>query len=362
MYQPFAAKLYAGLEALSTMPRIPSSRTIQGEFALIEAIRKRAARAGGRGGAVRLGIGDDCAVLRPKAGHEICVTTDFSLEGVHFRRDLHPAQSVGHRCLARGLSDLAAMGAEPMGIFLSLAVPARTPARWVDGFLDGLLTLAAQHGVALAGGDTAQSPDRIVADIVAVGQLPAGTARLRSGARAGDIVYVTGALGGSAAELLALMRSPGRFRGLAGAAAGHPHLYPEPRVAVGRRLRTLAHAMIDISDGLSTDLTHLCDASGLAAVMDAAALPIHPLARAAEQSGLAESAIDLALHGGEDYELLFTAAPSVRIPRRIAGVPVHRIGTMGQRARRQPQLTLRGSDGRATPLKRAGWEHFQAKK
>ncbi|MGC2635870.1 MAG: thiamine-phosphate kinase [Acidobacteriaceae bacterium] len=362
MYQPFAAKLYAGLEALSTMSRIPSSRTIAGELALIEAMRKRAARAGGRGGAVRLGIGDDCAVLRPKAGCEICVTTDFSLEGVHFRRDQHAAQSVGHRCLARGLSDLAAMGAEPMGIFLSLALPARTPARWVEGFLDGLLALAARHGVALAGGDTAQSPSLIAADIVAVGQLPAGSARLRSGARAGDIVYVTGAPGGSAAELLALMRSPGRFRGLKSATPGHPQLYPEPRVAVGRRLRTLAHAMIDISDGLSTDLTHLCRASRLAAVIEEEALPVHPLACAAEKSGVAESAIDLALHGGEDYELLFTAAPSVRIPRRIAGVPVHAIGTMVKPARRHALVTLRGPDGKATPLEPAGWEHFRAKK
>jgi thiamine-monophosphate kinase len=120
--------------------------------------------------------------------------------------------------------------------------------------------------------------------------------------------------------------------------------------------------MIDISDGLSTDLTHLCNASGLAAVIEAAALPIHPLALAAERSGLAESAIDLALHGGEDYELLFTAAPKVRIPRRIAGVRIHAIGAMVKPARRQALVTLRGRDGKATPLEPKGWEHFRTKK
>ncbi len=156
-------------EALRTLPRTP------GELALIQAIRRQAGRLPAPAG-LRLGIGDDCAILRPRAGHEICVTTDFTLEGVHFRRDWHPPESVGHRCLARGLSDLAAMGATPIAVFLSIALPARLPSGWLDRFLRGFLALAARHRAPLAGGDTAASASgTIAADIVAIGELPAGT-------------------------------------------------------------------------------------------------------------------------------------------------------------------------------------------
>lgn len=345
------------------MPRSAPSQTLPGEIALIQAIRRKAAKAGHSGG-LRMGIGDDCAVLRPRAGYEICVTTDFSLEGVHFRRDWHPPQSAGHRCLARGLSDLAAMGAEPLAVFLSLAVPADLPRRWLDGFLSGLLALAGEYRVPLAGGDTAQSSapslrhqGLVAADIVAIGQLPRGSARLRSEARAGDTLYVTGALGGAAAELLELRRHPAEYRSLQHAEPGHPHLYPRPRVATGRKLLRVAHAMIDISDGLSTDLTHLCQESNLGAVIDEAALPIHVLARRLSRSQA--DALQLALHGGEDYELLFTASPSTRIPARIAGVPVHRIGVMRRLAARAPFIVLNTSAGSKIPVRPAGWKHFR---
>lgn len=328
-----------------------TTRTIPGELALIEVIRRRAATTGTS--ALRMGIGDDCAVLRPRAGYEICVTTDFSLEGRHFRREWHAPQSAGHRCLARGLSDLAAMGAEPIAVFLSLAVPARTPAAWVDGFLDGLLALARKYSVPLAGGDTAEAPDRIAADMLAVGQVPAGTARMRSGARAGDAIYVTGTLGGAAAELALLAQRPAHFRKVTRAVAGHPHLFPEPRLAVGRRLRSIATAMIDLSDGLSTDLTHLCRASAVAAEIAESALPIHPLARASKE------ALSFALNGGEDYELLFTAAPKTRVPRTIAGVPITRIGTVVQPQRRRPVIMMQMPSGQPVAVKAAGWEHFR---
>ena len=147
------------------------------------------------------GIGDDCAVLPLPRGHEALVTTDFSLEGVHFRREWHPPDSVGHRCLARGLSDIAAMGGIPRAAFLSLALPPELPQSWVDRFIAGLLKLAAQFSVPLAGGDTAQSPDGILADIVVLGSVPAGKAILRSGARPGDFLYVTGTLGSAVAAL-----------------------------------------------------------------------------------------------------------------------------------------------------------------
>src|SRR5580692_3464467 len=170
----------------------PTMKTKMGELALIERIRSRGA-GGVRGmGHVVLGIGDDCAILRPPKGHEIVVTTDFTLEGQHFRRDWHPPESVGHRALARGLSDLAAMGARPLAAFLSLALPGemlatREGRRWVDRFFGGLRGLAEQYGVPLAGGDTAESPCGLVlADIVLTGSAPAGRALRRSGAKAGD--------------------------------------------------------------------------------------------------------------------------------------------------------------------------------
>ena len=336
------------------------SRKIPGELALIDAIRGHAQGAVAASRAVRLGIGDDCAVLRPKTGCEICVTTDFSLEDRHFRRAWHPPESVGHRCLARGLSDLAAMGAEPLAVFLSLAIPARLPAAWVERFLDGFLALARKHHVPLAGGDTAESPaiarnrnGAILADIVAVGQVPPGQALLRSGARPGDRIYVTGTLGGAAAELAVLGRNPAKFRRLTHAGAGHPHLFPQPRVAAGARLRRLASAAIDVSDGLSTDLTHLCEESGVAAEIEQAALPVDPLARR-QQNG-----VGLALHGGEDYELLFTARPSVRVPQKIAGIPVSEIGSIRRRAVRRGQITLQTADGKEIPVMPGGWEHLR---
>jgi thiamine-monophosphate kinase len=346
--------LFAGQSKVKA--RSPS-HTIPGERALIEAIRRQASRGLASSRAVRLGIGDDCAILRPKPGYEICVTTDFTLENRHFRRAWHPPESVGHRCLARGLSDLAAMGAEPLAVFLSLAIPARLPASWLDRFMKGLLALAKRHNVALAGGDTTESPGSagglIAADIVAVGQTPGGKALLRSGARSGDRIYVTGTLGGAAAELTLLQKNPRRFAKITEAESPHPHLYPEPHLAVGRRLRGLASAAIDLSDGLSTDLTHLCEASGVAAVIDQAALPVDFLA----QQGTAS--VRHALHGGEDYELLFTAPPGTRIPRKIAGVPVCGIGVIRPRSRKATQITLRLPDGKDLALAAAGWEHFR---
>lgn len=319
-----------------------------GELALIQHIRQRAKQ---RGGAVKLGIGDDCAVLRPSAGHDILVTTDFSLEGRHFRREWHSAASAGHRCLARGLSDLAAMGARPMAVFLSLALPAglsKTAAgrKWIDGFLAGLIALADTTGTPLAGGDTAAAPgDAVLADIVLLGSAPRGSEMRRSGARPGDFLFVTGALGGSAAELAALSAAPHRFR-RAIADSTHPHLFPVPRLAAGQRLRRLATAAIDLSDGLSTDLRHLCDESAVGAVVDAAALPIHPLARASA------SPLNDALDGGEDYELLFTASATARVPKRIGGVAVTRIGEIT----RERKILLQQA-GKNRPLPAAGWEH-----
>ncbi len=308
------------------------------EKLLVERIRRAA---GERGLHVGQGIGDDCAVLPLPRGHEALVTTDFSLEDVHFRREWHPPDSVGHRCLARGLSDIAAMGGIPRAAFLSLALPAELPQSWVDKFVAGLLKLAARFSVPLAGGDTAQSPAGILADIVVLGSVPAGKAVLRSGARPGDFLYVTGSLGAAVAALNQL-RGGKKLR-----PRSHPkHFYPEPRVAVGQFLREkkLASAMIDISDGLSTDLGHICEESGVGAVVYAEALPAE-----GGKNGLV-----LALHGGDEYELLFTAPPNRRVPKQIAGVPITRIGEILS----GKQMRLATADGKTQPLKPAGWEHF----
>jgi len=318
------------------------------EKALIRRIRRQVKPSGSL---VRTGIGDDAAVLACPAGFEVLLTTDFSLEGVHFRREWHPPDSVGYRCLTRGLSDIAAMGGEPTAAFLSLALPADLPQSWVNGFMRGLLRLARKYNVPLAGGDTAESPAGVLADIVVVGQVPAGKALLRSGARAGDSVYVTGELGLSAATLYRLRQGATTALGPKGKprqGAYDPHFYPQPRIAVGRwlRERRLATAAIDVSDGLSTDLGHICEESSVGALVYEAAIP--------RQSGSPTSSLHYALHGGEDYELLFTAPKTRPIPSRIAGVRVTRIGEII----RGREMWLVDSHGQRKPLAPRGWEHF----
>lgn len=328
-----------------------------GELALLRTIRSRSADLARHGDSrVRLGIGDDCALLRPRAGEELAVTTDLSIEGRHFRLDWHPPESVGHRTFARGLSDLAAMGAKPVAAFLSLGLPkelvvaAEDSRAWVDRFLDGLLKLAAEHDVPLAGGDLAESPVA-VADIVLTGSVRRGKALLRSGAEPGDRIYVTGALGGAAAEFVALSASPERFARKTSASENAPHLYPQPRVAQGMwlRKRGLASAAMDLSDGLSTDLDHLCEESQVAAEIEAGSLPIAPGAT-----------LDAALHGGEDYELLFTAPKSAKVPRTIDGVPITAIGRVLRRKVGQPRVAIATETG-SEPLEPHGWEHFSVK-
>ncbi len=315
------------------------------ERKLIERIAQ-ASRARGGSKLIATGIGDDCAVLRLPEGHELLVTTDFSLEGVHFRREWHPADAVGHRCLTRGLSDIAAMGGEPLAAFLSLALPSDLPQRWADQFMKGMLALARRFGVTLAGGDTAQSPGGVLADITVLGSVPAGQAILRSGARPGDGIFVTGELGAPVALLEQMFANPKRkFR----AAAFPAHFYPEPRIAVARQLRTkkLATAMIDISDGLSTDLRHICESSGVGATIIERALPIASLGRH-------EVERRHALHGGDEYQLLFTAAPARRVAKEIAGVSITRIGYINE----GHEIVIEHENGDTTELEAGGWEHF----
>ena len=315
------------------------------ERKLIDRIRGLAGTSLNRG--VVLGIGDDCAVLSPTNGSQILVTTDFSIEDVHFRQAWHPATSVGHRCLTRGLSDIAAMGGSPIACFLSLGLPSRLPKIWPDDFLRGLRSLAKKYKVQLAGGDISAA-QKIIADIVVVGEVPAGTAVRRSGASPGDRIYVTGSLGGSAAVLHQLMAGK-KVR----AAKSSAHFYPQPRLEVGQwlRRRGTATAMIDLSDGLSVDLAHICRESRVSARIVAAQLPI---AR--------HASLELALHGGEDYELLFTARPGAKLPTRIAGVTITEIGKILNPANYSSAIQILGENGRVRRLAQRGWEHFAKKR
>ena len=314
---------------------------IASEKKLIESIRRLASRSGNR--AVVQGIGDDCAVVRVSPGHELLVTTDFSIEDVHFRRKWHPARSVGHRCLARGLSDIAAMGGEPLACFLSLGLPAKLPQRWADEFLEGLVRLAKRHGVQLAGGDISAAP-KITTDIVLTGQVPTGKAVLRSGARPGDLIYVTGELGASTAALNQLFAGR-RLKAL----PSSRHFFPEPRLEVGSWLhhRGLAAAMIDLSDGLSIDLGHICEESRVSALIDSRQIPIAP-----------NATLQLALHGGEDYELLFTAPRSAKIPASIHGVKVTHMGSVTRKDYRSA-IKILDDNGKQRTLRPLGWQHFR---
>jgi thiamine-monophosphate kinase len=263
---------------------------------------RRAASATARSEIVK-GIGDDCAVVRPRANEDLVFTTDFVLEGRHFTLDTHKPAEVGHKALARSLSDLAAMGSDPVFCLVSLALPATVAANWIDRFYRGLLALAAKYRVALAGGDLARFPS-VVADVICCGRVPRGKALTRNGARGNDLIYVTGELGGSAHG----------FASRKGA-SWRRHIAPEPRIDAGIALRRLGiSACMDLSDGLSLDLRRLCLESGISAELDGTL----PVARGAT--------LENALHGGEDYELLFTAPPSRRVPSSVAGVKITRIG------------------------------------
>lgn len=312
------------------------------ERALIAHIR-RLAQSVSAGGVIQ-GIADDCAILRLSTGYELLVTTDLCVEDVHFRQAWHPAVAVGHRCLARGLSDIAAMGGEPLACFLSLGFPEDLSQAWANNFLRGLLRLAKGFRIQLAGGDISAAP-KITADIVVTGQVPKGKAILRSGARPGDRIYVTGSLGASAATLKQLFTGkklkPER---------SNPHFYPMPRIEVGSWLlkNGVASAMVDLSDGISVDLAHICEESGVTAIVTANKLPI---GKGAD--------LELALHGGEDYELLFTAPSRAKIPAQIAGVEITEIGKIGNLTDYSSAIQILVDNGKVRPLPQRGWQHFR---
>ncbi|HEV2351191.1 MAG TPA: thiamine-phosphate kinase [Terriglobia bacterium] len=333
-----------------------------------EFIRWLQRRTAGRTSGVRLGIGDDAALVEPRPGGELILTSDLSIEGVHFLTRLHPPRAVGHRALARSLSDNAAMGGTPRYALISLAISRRTTQAWLKVFYAGLFALARRFAVTVVGGDTAVVSGATSVDVTAVGEVEKGKAILRSGARPGDQLFVSGRLGLSALGLRSLRARAKRARdgknlfapGLLGrysSLAIQSHFYPEPRCQLGRFLgeRNLATALIDLSDGLSSDLTRLCQASGVGARLWADSIPAPDQSLRHGLSG--KQALHLALHGGEDYELLFTvpARQARQIPSTYGGVPLHHIGEI----RRGKAILLELPGGKEITLRPAGYDHFK---
>jgi thiamine-monophosphate kinase len=290
-----------------------------------------------------LGVGDDCALLRPNAGLELALTTDMLVEGRHFAAGAEP-RALGHKALAVNLSDLAAMGAAARWALLAIGLPA-ADGDWLERFAAGFFTLAERHGVELIGGDTTRS-DRLTITVSAIGELPAGLALYRSGARAGDDIWVSGELGGAALALK------------------HPQIaeaalrlhQPEPRLELGERLRGLAHAAIDVSDGLVGDLRHILERSQVTAVVDYERIPRPAALRALKNDALERDCI---LSGGDDYELLFTAPAKARDALQALSqelsIALTRIGTIG---RGKPQLAVQDARGEPVPY-RAAYDHFR---
>ena len=335
---------------------------MRSEFDFINALRQRVASSSQ---SIVTGLGDDAAVFRSSPGKETVVSTDLLVENIDFRRTTTPPYLLGHKALAVSLSDLAAMGSRPLWALVSIGIPEDVwQTDFVDRFYDGWLDLANRYGVHLIGGDTSRTNEHIVIDSIAIGECSAGMAVKRTGASPGDQIFVTGSLGAAAAGLRLIERGAHLAEQNLGDEDSQKldhvllrQLRPEPRVGWGIVLpeERLATAMIDLSDGLSSDINHLCEASNVGALIDASLLPIDE--RVVELCGRrALDPLQLALHGGEDFELLFTVKPEnvARLPRKVDGVEIKRIGEV-----------TRAGDGvkisegtRIWDLKPGGWKHF----
>lgn len=317
-----------------------------GEFELIARFFERPVRRS------PLGVGDDCALLQPRPGMQLAVSTDLLVEGRHFLSTVDPAR-LGHKALAVNLSDLAACGAEPLAFTLALSLP-QVDERWLAAFARGMFALADAHGCELVGGDTTRGP--LAIDVTVFGEVPAGQALLRSGARPGDELWVSGTLGDARLALEAFRGTVSLPQAVLDAARTRLEL-PEPRVALGMALRGIASAAIDVSDGLLGDLRHVLERSGVGATVDAAVAP-SLLAAAPVLGWPSERVSDFVLAGGDDYELAF-AAPAqrraaVEAAAAQAGVRVCRIG----RVEAEPGLRVLGPDGRPLARDFASFDHF----
>jgi thiamine-monophosphate kinase len=327
-----------------------------GESEIISRIRRRALT----NDRVRVGIGDDAAVISAGGATDLIACSDLMVEGVHFRREWGEPGLIGHKALAVTLSDVAAMGGEAKFAMVSIALPHGLPPGFVDQVFQGIFDLADSQGVSIVGGDTSSSRDSLFIDTSVIGECAAGKAITRAGARAGDSIYVTGALGASSLGLMLLERGV-RLRDCdddpAARRALIRHLAPRPRLEAGRTIgeKGLATAMIDISDGLSTDMWHILSESRCGAVIQGAALPIHESVLPARAFGF--DPLSLALNGGEEYELLFTVRPEDC--RRVAevsnalGIPITRVGEIVAGGGLQLER-----DGALEPVEASGYEHM----
>ena len=331
-----------------------------GEFELIDRFFKQPAQARGASSTVPLGIGDDCALLRPSPGMELAISTDMLVEGRHFFPDMDPG-ALGHKALAVNLSDLAAMGAEPLGFTLALALSDERArdADWLEAFSGGLLALSETLECPLVGGDTTAGPLNIC--VTVFGQVPARQALRRDGARAGDDVWVSGTLGDARLALGAL-RGDWALPPEVLASARQRLERPTPRVSLGRALRGIAHAAADVSDGLAGDLGHILRASSVGACLDAESVLSLVATRAHFHS--VDSVLntpkwlDIVLRGGDDYELVFTAPPTARVAIQSAGAraatPVTRVGQIEA----TQGLRLLEANGRAASVAAHAFDHF----
>jgi thiamine-monophosphate kinase len=305
-----------------------------GEGGLIRHIREQF---GAKAGELTVGIGDDAAVIDIPRGYSLVFCSDLVAENSHFIRDLHPSESVSYKAVAANVSDVAAMGGIATHFLISLATPPALDWTWIEGFFRGVEDACRQFEVMLAGGDSSAS-DRIFADVSMIGRVKAGQAVRRSGAKPGDTVYVTGKLGSSALGLERLKA------GNSDDPAAKRHLYPEPRYKIGPAVAGQAHAMIDISDGFSTDLTHVLEESKASARIYKDRLPAWP--------GAPDHHV---LHGGEEYELIIAGPPD--LPSMIEGIPLTPVGEIIESEMENQAFLIEGT--RESVLRPQGWQHFK---
>jgi thiamine-monophosphate kinase len=347
---------------------------MKSEFEFIKRIRAAAARHSISSNDLICGIGDDTAIIGEHEGRETLITTDLLVEDVDFKLGYAPPHSIGHKALAVSLSDIAAMGGAPRYSLLTLGIPYQSSEfgvrsseseKFWDEFFEGYFALAEKCGVALVGGDISSTPGGLVIDSMVIGHCQKGQAVRRSGARVGDSIYITGEIGASAAGLELLRRGERMNEGTGNHAqkALRAHLMPEAQIEFGRKVgeSSLAHAMIDVSDGLAQDLAHICEESRVKAVIDYEAVPVADELRLATESR--DAAFMLAISGGEDYELLLTAGQQAEADlmeiSRACQVRLTRIGetTAISEAGFEPTLRLR-RDGRLESLEARGYDHF----
>jgi thiamine-monophosphate kinase len=297
-----------------------------------------------------LGIGDDAALVKPRQGFELILTSDMTIEGVHFLRNLHPPRAVGHRALARSLSDVAAMGGVPRFALVSSAVARNARRRWIEDLYKGIFALAWKFQISVVGGDTSVVEGNTFLDVTVAGEVERGHALRRTGARPGDQIFMSGQPGLSAMGLRVLQGKLSRGE-KDSARAIRAHLYPSPQCELGRYLARgrLVTSMMDLSDGLSTDLGRLCEASGVGAMLAVSRIPRGRLSNA-------KLALDMALHGGEDYQLLFTVGRrfSARIPKKFGSLDLTCIGEIEKLS----GVRIADPEGRVKTLQLRGWDHF----